>query len=257
VVESPELDGATHHALPDKRDDRDKPFVAKPRQVPPEVPLAQFEECRLPVMDQGDEHACAGFGLAAVVHYLMRRRSPHHVHVSVSARMLYEMAKRHDEWPGVQYPGSSARGALKGWHKHGVCAANLWPYIPDQIDRDLTESRRRDAATRPLLTYERVDKADLGAMRAAVVSAGIVYVSARVHMGWRKVGRNGRIPRSGEMLGTHAFAIVGYDRAGFWLQNSKGTGWGARGFGHLAEGDWAENAQDAWVARLGPISRAT
>ena len=40
-----------------------------------------------------------------------------------SAAMLYQMAKRCDEWPGEDYDGSSARGAMKGWHKHGACAA--------------------------------------------------------------------------------------------------------------------------------------
>ena len=41
--------------------------------------------------------------------------------------MLYELARRYDEWPGENYAGSSARGAMKGWHKHGVCAETMWP----------------------------------------------------------------------------------------------------------------------------------
>ncbi len=204
-------------------------------------------------MDQGDEHACTGFGLAAVVHYLLHRHAPRRMHAPVSARMLYKMAKRYDEWTGLDYAGSSARGALKGWHKQGVCAASLWPYKPDHLDQLLTERRRRDARRRPLLAYERVNEADLGAMRAAVAASGIVYATARVHMGWRKVRRTGRIPRSPHMLGSHAFVIVGYDHAGFWLQNSKGARWGLRGYGHLAYEDWVQNAQDAWIARLGRV----
>lgn len=35
--------------------------------------------------------------------------------------MLYELARRYDEWPGEGYEGSSARGAMKGWVRHGVC----------------------------------------------------------------------------------------------------------------------------------------
>ena len=42
--------------------------------------------------------------------------------------MLYEMARRYDEWAGEKYSGSSARGAVKGWHKHGVCSESHWPY---------------------------------------------------------------------------------------------------------------------------------
>ena len=31
--------------------------------------------------------------------------------------MLYQMAKHHDRWPGQEYQGSSACGAVKGWFK--------------------------------------------------------------------------------------------------------------------------------------------
>ena len=41
------------------------------------------------------------------------------------------MARRYDEWPGEDYTGSSARGAMKGWHKHGVCAEAEWRYEAD------------------------------------------------------------------------------------------------------------------------------
>ena len=80
--------------------------------------LEQLADYRLPdpalvqVMDQGEEGACTGFGLAAVINYLIRDRDGLSAE-GVSARMLYEMAKRHDRWPGESYDGSSARGAMK------------------------------------------------------------------------------------------------------------------------------------------------
>jgi hypothetical protein len=73
------------------------------------------------IMDQGTEGGCTGFGLAGVINYLLRARGEPR-DKRVSARMLYEMAKRHDHWPGQDYEGSSARGAMKGWHKNGVCS---------------------------------------------------------------------------------------------------------------------------------------
>ena len=42
--------------------------------------------------------------------------------------MLYHLARFYDEWPGEDYDGSSCRGALKAWNKHGVCSDALWPY---------------------------------------------------------------------------------------------------------------------------------
>jgi hypothetical protein len=67
--------------------------------------------------------------------------------------MLYEMAKRYDEWPGEQYSGSSARGAMKDWHKHGVCGDECWPYHTKKQDQRLNDARTSDALIRPLGAY--------------------------------------------------------------------------------------------------------
>jgi Papain family cysteine protease len=247
------IDGPLH-ALPDKEDEEDQAFKPSLATVPDEVPLAPYTALALPIMDQRDEHACTGFGLAAVAHYLIRRHAPQSAHVPVSPRMMYEMAKRYDEWTGVNYQGSSARGAVKGWHKHGVCALSLWPYVSGQIDRELSPPRRKDAAKRPLLRYERVEETNLAAIRAAIAEIGIVFATVQVHQGWRNVGSDGHIPLSEDQLGTHAFAFVGYGDEGFWLQNSKGPDWGRGGFGYLSNTDWARNGLDAWVAHLGPVA---
>jgi hypothetical protein len=238
------------YALPDIEDDHDQSVVPR-GPVPNEVPLAAYTALGLPVMNQGDEHACTGFGLAAVVHYLLHRRAPFRTHLPVSPRMLYEMAKRYDDLDGEAYKGSTARAALKGWHKHGVCALHFWPYVAGDVDRDLTATRQKDAWKRPLLRYQRVDEADLAMVRAAIAEVGIVYVTAEVHDGWRNVGPDGRIPWSPQETGNHAFALVAYDAEGFWLHNSKGTAWGRNGFGYLSNVDWGRNSLDAWVACLG------
>ena len=86
-----------------------------------------------PVLDQGAEGACVGFALATVINVsLTRRARPARARRApperVSARMLYEMARRHDEWRGESYEGTSLRGAMKGWHKHGVTSDARWPY---------------------------------------------------------------------------------------------------------------------------------
>lgn len=241
------------NALRDRQDDRDHPYEPK-GSTPESLPLKKYLALDLPILDQREEHACTGFALAAVIHCLERRRSRSNRKGTtlVSPRMLYEMAKRHDEHPGVDEPGSSARGAIKGWHKHGVCSWDLWPYRPDEIDRELTAARRRDAETRPLGEYQRiVDPKDLDVTRNALARHGIVLAMAYAHPGWRGVAPSGRIPYPNKRTSTHAFALVGYDRDGFWLQNSKGVGWGRGGFGHISNEDWQEHARDVWVVTLG------
>ena len=101
--------------------------------------------------------------------------------------MFYEMAKRYDEWPGEGYQGSSVRGAMKAWHKHGVCSDALWPYRLESQDSVLTYERVADAARRPLGAYLRVNQRNLVAMHSALAEAGILLATANVHAGWMQL----------------------------------------------------------------------
>jgi hypothetical protein len=110
----PSLDGAILNALPDIPDYRDKYYEPTLAPLDPSID----PPVNATILNQGTEGACTGFGLAAVVNQLHRRQGRA---TEVSARMLYEMAKRHDEWPGTGYAGSSCRGAIQGWYHMGVC----------------------------------------------------------------------------------------------------------------------------------------
>lgn len=243
---------------PDTVDFRDLMYTPSLVEVRPSIPLAEYRKAGVPILDQGREGACTGFGLATVVHYLLRTRSASPDAETVSPRMLYVMARRYDEWPGETYEGSSCRGAMKGWHKHGVCSEALWPHDPLRAEPSLDDGRAEDAQSRPLGAYFRVNHKDLVAMHAAISEVGALYASANVHAGWDEVRADGRIPFDEEAagLGGHAFAIVAYDDKGFWIQNSWGPAWGKAGFGHVSYEDWLANGSDVWVARLGaPIAR--
>ncbi|MBX3745490.1 MAG: C1 family peptidase [Verrucomicrobiae bacterium] len=247
-------------ARPDPVDFRDRLYEPTLVEVPSEWPLERYlsvwsgkggRAAAQPVLDQGEEGACTGFGLAAVAHYLLRRRKVWPDPTPVSARMFYEMARRHDEWEGEDYSGSSARGAMKGWHKHGVCRESLWPYQASSALGTLTPERAVDALRRPLGAYFRVPHRDLVAMHSALAEVGILYATATVHEGWSHVGRDGHIHPDPRETGGHAFVLVGYDAEGFWLQNSWGPSWGHLGFAHLTYDDWLAHGTDVWVARLG------
>lgn len=238
-------------ARPDTLDFRDRMYEANLYEVPTTLDLKEYKKWKVPILDQGQEGACTGFGLATVANYLLRRRKVVPDPKPVSARMLYEMAKRYDEWPGEQYSGSSARGAIKGWYKHGVCGEECWPYEVSRQDRRLNETRTSDALRRPLGAYYRVNHKDLVAMHSAMAEVGILYATGTVHRGWDDIDDKGVIPFTDAMLGGHAFAIVGYDERGFWIQNSWGKDWGKGGFALITYDDWLQNGTDVWVARLG------
>jgi hypothetical protein len=231
---------------PDAPDLRDKYYE------PALIPLAPKLDHSNPdlVLDQGQEGACTGFGLAAVINYLRYRRDEK---LSVSARMLYEMARKHDEWPGEDYAGSSCRGAIKGWKNMGVCSEKIWPYSARNPGQ-LTIAKVREARSTILGAYYRL-QTNLNDYHAALNETGAVYVSATVHSGWNnpeKINDDkfATINQSSDPTGGHAFAIVGYNKNGFIVQNSWGRTWGTGGFAIWNYEDWYENISDGWVFRL-------
>ena len=289
----------TLDARPDRIDFRDMPYrprlISLPDRFPSDFEVATFLDIYIAsksIRDQGTEGACTGFGLAACIDYIYwdrmireRREQGQSAGIEdyktaealergaapeldrVSPYMLYDTAKMYDEWEGEDYSGSSCRGALKGWHKHGVCREELWRSPPEgRFGPD--EHWRADAAQRPLGAYYRVEARSISDMQAAIHEVRAVYCSARVHDGWTnenlvwsedndpagpfKIG--GRsvpyIPPSKPITGGHAFAMVGYTRDGFIIQNSWGQDWGYNGFAFLTYEDWIENGNDAWVAAL-------
>ncbi len=233
---------------PDTLDFRDKLYEATLVEVPARIELAEYQKWNIPILDQGNEGACTGFALATVAHYLLTKRKGSSDRTQVSPGMLYTLAKRYDEWPGEEYEGSSARGAMKAWHKHGVCADSLWRA---NQKGDLTNAQAADAAKRPLGAYYRVNHKDLVAMHSAIAEVGILYATGLVHSGWEQINAEGIIPLKTTLRGGHAFAIVAYDERGFWIQNSWGKSWGKGGFALITYDDWLINGTDIWVGRLG------
>jgi hypothetical protein len=270
----------TLDARPDRVDLRDRRYQPRLTSLPLQYPapvdiaryLTRYGEDGM-ILDQGREGACTGFGLAAVINYLRWKQAVdagEKAPDKVSERMLYHLARFYDEWSGEDYEGSSCRGAMKGWQRHGVCDGAHWPYrdadgnvafIPPVGGWD------RDAATRPLGAYYRIDKDSISDMQAALVEVGAIYASATVHRGWflDPVGRMApiglpviEVPEDRANVGGHAFALVGFTREGFIIQNSWGPGWGIKGFAILPYTDWVERGSDAWVAVMGsPMEGAT
>jgi hypothetical protein len=243
---------------PDKPDLRDRPYQPPVSLIPPPAFRATTA---LPVLQQGDTSACTGFALATVVRHLLLQ-SGRGTEADVSPWMLYSMARRYDEFPGARDAGSSLRGALRGWHKHGACARRLWDAMEmPGAGGGPGEDWWLDAVNRPLGAYCRVDVRSITDMHVALNEVGILYASAVCHDGWLEDGkaddrRGWQIPlrKTKASDGGHAFAIVGYDARGFLVQNSWGDGWGDGGFAVLRYEDWLANAMDCWVAQLGVVT---
>src|SRR3954469_11684584 len=76
-------------AKADTLDFRDRMYEPTLIEVPTERPLEDYLKARVPILDQGQEGACTGFGLATVIHYLLRTRKVVPDRGEVSPWMLY------------------------------------------------------------------------------------------------------------------------------------------------------------------------
>jgi len=229
-------------AKPDAPDFRDLSYQPALVNLSPALDVPDT----LNIRDQGSEGACTGFGLAAAIDLLIQKSGRTE---KVSTRMLYEMARRYDEWPGEKYEGSSCRGAIKGWYNMGVCREEMYPYKASDTS-DLSIDAAKDARNNTIGAYYRLGDR-ISDYHAALVETGVIYCSAKVHKGWKQpVKSTGLIKFSKDSIGGHAFALVGYDDRGFWVQNSWGKKWGKDGTGLWTYEDWLQNVSDAWVFRL-------
>ncbi len=261
----------TFDARPDRIDLRDRVYQPKLVSLPSRYPNIEEIDQYLPtyaeyfVLDQGQEGACTGFGLAAVINFLQWKNNNFDVEKLkvASPRMLYHMAQIYDEWAGEDYEGSSCRGAMKGWHRHGVCTDVYWPYRNNRgkiVYMQPKANWEKDAANRPLGAYYRIDKQSINDLQSAINEVGAVYCSANVHKGWylKETTRPEIIQYDPNDVGGHAFAFVGYTEDGFIVQNSWGRNWGYHGFAILSYEDWVRNGSDAWVAVMGaPMTTAS
>jgi len=225
--------------LPDARD-----WIYKPSLI--QLVPTMKAPAKLTILNQGSEGACTGFGLAGAINLLNQKRKKD---VSVSPRMLYEMARKFDEWGGEDYSGSSCRGAIKGWVNMGVCEESYWPYKSSDTG-NLTVEAAKNARSHTIGAYYRLTPR-IADFHAAINETGVIFCSANVHSGWSsQQTKSGKIPFVADHTGGHAFALVGYNAKGFWVQNSWGTKWGKGGVALWSYEDWEKNLIDAWIFSL-------
>ena len=229
--------------LPDIPDLRDRIYQPHLRSLQSGI----YPTIAFPVRDQGKSPRCVGYALAHVIDVLRHQTVSATPRERVSARMLYEMGLRNDEWADSPHDGSSLRGALKGFFRNGVCKEG--PTDKTKKDWLLTYELAKEATETRLGAYFRLQP-DISDYHAALNEVGGIYASAQIHGGWLKPV-NGYITPDGAPIGGHAFAIVGYDAEGFWILNSWGEKWSREGLAHWAYSDWAATIMDAWVLQLG------
>lgn len=172
-----------------------------------------------PILDQGSEGACVGFGWAAealaapVPVDLQRLRFAAPREPNGFARQLYLQSKIMDEYDGENYDGSSVLGGAKAMQSYGLLREYRWAFGLDDV----------------------VD---------AVLAKGPVVLGINWYEGMYEAP-GGVLRPTGPVVGGHCITIVGYRHQsellaggdGVLLQNSWGSRWGVNGLALLALGD--------------------
>ena len=228
------------NARPDPFDERDLPYLPGlqllPVSIDQRVPRYVYHQ-------QGQ--SCTGHAIAAVINHVLKLSVPT---TRVSPYMLYQFARRYDEFPGEMDAGSSLRAAFKGWFNHGVAREESWPDL-DSPEPDRTqEVTSHDWRERPLGAFYRVNPFRLDDVQSAINELTAIAVSGTIHDGWlnpvrvkrpkstRATGKGAAkgkgaddedmyvIAKSSSPVskGGHAYCLVGYNETGFLVQNSWG-----------------------------------
>ena len=193
----------------------------------------------------------------------------------ISAFMLYSMARRYDEWAEEdenEDSGSSLRGALKGWAKHGAsrraaCGTTL-PHAAraSNVPRRRLVARRRQAAARRVLPHRARERARHA--RRAEGSRRRLRERADASKAGTRAARAGSarrrrtIPNHCPSSMRRAAPPIKATRSRSSATRATGSSsrtrgarqWGAGGFAVLPYEDWLRNAMDCWVVQLGVVT---
>ena len=255
------------NARPDPFDERDLVYAPRLQMLPKSIDRRTADR-RYVYHQQGQ--SCTGHAIAAVINHVLKISAASR---RVSPYMLYQFARRYDEFPGEEDAGSSLRAAFKGWFNHGVALERSWPELSSPPLDENDETATHGWRDRPLGAFYRVNPFRLDDVQSAISELTAIAVSGTIHDGWLNPVRVERptstrrartadddddaemyvIAKSASPVakGGHAYCLVGYNETGFLVQNSWGTEWGKRGFATLPYEDWLDSAYDAWVARPG------
>lgn len=126
----------------------------------------------------------------------------------MSLDLLYKRAQDYDEWPGNDYAGTSARGALKFLQRQGVIGEYRWLFSVDEVAK-------------------------------ALLTVGPVLLGSYWSTGMDKVDDKGFIHFTGSLRGGHETKLDGVNvkEEKVRLKNSWGRGWGDDGHAWVSFSD--------------------
>lgn len=194
--------------------------------------------------DTGPEGTTVGFAIAYAIQAAVYEKTKKIV--KISARGIYVLAKKYDEWSGEDYEGTSVTGGLQAMREVGAYLEADWPYSDKEIPEPETKPAYKISGYSELKGIEQI----LNALRRKKV----VITTIQVTDDFNKTDKNGgvtvKLPL--RIIGGKAISIVGYnaETALFKFANDWGTSWGVNGFGFIKDTDLTKILRSAYTLNL-------
>lgn len=198
----------TRHYLPDERDHH-YPLQLILKKTASKTTLIKLWDDNGWWGDQGDTPQCVGYAWA---HWLDDKLSNRkYSHPIIPPEIIYEGAKKLDEWKGEDYDGTSVRGGVKYLKAKGKVAKYYWG-------------------------------SSLEALTIAVQTLGPVVVGTSWYDNMFYPNKLGQISATGDLAGGHAYLINGVDPVAkkFRIKNSWGKDWGLGGHAWISFSDMSK-----------------
>lgn len=257
----------TPHRLDWRKDPRDERDALRGRAALALPPSVDHAPCAPEVDDQGKEGSCTGW---STEEYFTGTAIQQGVYPGehFSADWFYSLARMYEGC--LQYDdGAFLRDTFRGAYEYGCLLEHFRPYS-DACDTTspLTwmfagESVLAFASDWPAGRPERcVDGVD--GICAALAAGHFVSIGTPWYASWEETDAQGQLSENHlEVVGGHAYLVVGYDTAKGLLKclNSWGPAWGLKGFFYVpfsAVTAWKrDGGYDAWTAPVdwknGPV----
>ena len=164
------------------------------------------------VWDQGADGPCSAYAAAAIKQW--QEYKDYGLSESLSKYFIYNIR------PNYPQKGMTPRDTMKVLHKYGVPTAKSYHKRKMKHKQDIPKEIWDEASNHRIAAYGRV--MTIEGLKESLYKNGPAYIAMPVFNDSSEFWKPGF---GDKVIGGHALVVVGYNRKGFILRNSWGSGW--------------------------------